>query len=293
MAKINQRLLAAIKSKTSLSQRQIYARIQQTASDQFLPRHLAAIKVAADAGVTINKYATSDELAELRRAGSPVAPPTVQLENTEGAARRGATAKVKTPNKGRRVVPNQVFVVHGRDRVAKDAVFGFLRSIGIKPIEWNSAIAMTKKATPYVGEILDAAFSKARAVVVLLTPDDWAQLREDLVLPSDPAFEKRRMGQARPNVLFEAGMAFSSHPDRTVLAQIGSIRPFSDTAGRHVVHMSDEAEKRMELATKLRNAGCDVDLSGTDWLSEGDFSDPELRIPPQHSTKQRATKRVQ
>jgi predicted nucleotide-binding protein len=287
MAKINQRLLGEIKKKTGLRLAQVYARIKQAAASELLPRHLAAIKVAADAGVTINKYASGNELAELRRAGAPVTPPAIQIAPTASDSRPGVSKSNRSSIR-RKAVPNSAFVVHGRDRIAKDAVFSFLRAVGIKPIEWNAAIGMTKKATPYIGDILDAAFSNARAVVVLLTPDDWAQLREDLVLPSDPAFEKRRMGQARPNVLFEAGMAFSSHPDRTVLVQIGTIRPFSDTAGRHVVHMSGDAEKRRELATKLKNAGCNVDLEGTDWLSAGNFSDPEMREPPRRSKQRRS-----
>ena len=67
-------------------------------------------------------------------------------------------------------------------------------------------------------------------------------------------------------------MAFGGNPNSTVLVQFGQIRPFSDIAGRHVVHLDNSAERRRELATKLANAGCDVDLSGLDWLSEGDFS---------------------
>ena len=39
-----------------------------------------------------------------------------------------------------------------------------------------------------------------------------------------------------------------------------------------MVHLDNSAEKRRELATKLANAGCDVNLSGIDWLSEGNLS---------------------
>ena len=138
---------------------------------------------------------------------------------------------------------------------------------------------MSGKPAPYVQEILNAAFSKARAIVVLLTPDDLAQLRLDLLSPSDKPYERVLTGQARPNVLFEAGMAFATHPDRTVLLQLGNVREFSDVAGRHVVHMSNEYAKRQELATKLGNAGCDVDRSGTEWVSAGDFTDPQARTP--------------
>ena len=57
MADINPTLLAAIIKKTGLQRAQVYVRIKQTASNELLPRHLAAIRVAADVGLTINKYA--------------------------------------------------------------------------------------------------------------------------------------------------------------------------------------------------------------------------------------------
>jgi hypothetical protein len=131
---------------------------------------------------------------------------------------------------------------------------------------------MTGRPSPYVGEILDAAFSKAVAVVVLFSPDDEAKLRSEFLKPSDDQHERSLTGQPRPNVLFEAGMAFGSKPDKTVLVQVGHMRPFSDIAGRHVVHLSDSPESRQELATKLESAGCIVDLSGSDWLREGRFA---------------------
>ena len=279
MAKINRHLLAAIISKTGLGNAQVYARIKRAASDEFLPRHLAAIKVGAEAGVTINKYATPDELAQLRLAGSPVTPP-VSAALTILAGGKGHTkTRTKAAKQTGKIAPNSVFVVHGRDHVAREATFAFLRAVGVKPIEWTSAIAMTKKPAPYVGDILDAVFSKARAIVVLLTPDDLAQLRPDLLSPNDKPYERVLTGQARPNVLFEAGMAFATHPDRTVLLQLGNVREFSDVAGRHAVHMSNEYAKRQELATKLENAGCEVDRSGTEWVSAGDFTDPQARTP--------------
>lgn len=278
MAQINSKLLTGIMEKTGLSRAQVYERIKQTASSEYLPRHLAAIRFGASVGLTINRYATPEELSQLRQAGTPVAPPnfTPVVNHPQPAAGKAAARR---SSKGGRTIPNQVFVVHGRDLAAKDATFAFLRSVGIKPIEWNAAIAMSKRPAPYIGQILEAGFANARAVVVLFTPDDLAKLRPDLLLPSDPPFERREAGQARPNVLFEAGMAFSSHPDKTVMLQLGSLRPFSDIIGRHVVHMSNNPAKRQELATKLSNAGCDVDTSGTDWLSAGDFTDPEARRP--------------
>jgi predicted nucleotide-binding protein len=278
MASINAQLLKAIMDSTGLSRAQTYARIKQVASSEYLPRNLAAIKVGAEAGVTINRYVSADELAQLRSAGSPVAPPAaVQSSPNANGTRRRISRKVTTRNASK--TPNSVFVVHGRDQTARAAMFAFLRSISVKPIEWTSALAMSKKGAPYIGDILAAAFARARAIVVLMTPDDLAQLRPDLLTPSDKPYERTLTGQARPNVLFEAGMAFATHPDRTVLVQLGNIREFSDVGGRHVVHMANDYAKRQELVTKLKNAGCDVDTTGTDWVTAGEFLDPQSRAP--------------
>ena len=65
----------------------------------------------------------------------------------------------------------EVFVVHGRNAAARDAMFEFLRSLDLHPLEWSEAVSTTGKPSPYISEILDAAFSRAHAVVVLLTPD--------------------------------------------------------------------------------------------------------------------------
>ncbi len=86
--------------------------------------------------------------------------------------------------------PSHVFVVHGRDHKARDAFFAFLTAIGLRPIEWSRAITLTKKANPFIGEILDAAFSNAQAVLVLLTPDDEARLRQDFHGSNDPIYER-------------------------------------------------------------------------------------------------------
>lgn len=165
----------------------------------------------------------------------------------------------------------EIFVVHGRDIGARDALFQFLRAIDLHPSEWSEAVRGTGKASPYIGEILDAAFSRAHAVVVLLTPDDEARLRDEFQVEGDPPHETELSGQARPNVLFEAGMAMSRAEDRTVLIEIGRLRPFSVVGGRHVIRLDNSSQRRQELALRLQTAGCPVNLSGTDWHTAGDF----------------------
>lgn len=169
--------------------------------------------------------------------------------------------------------PKTVFVVHGRNMVARDALFQFLRAIGLRPLEWSQAVKLTGRGAPYIGEILDHAFAAAQAVVVLLTPDEITYLRREYSRDdADPDFAPA--AQARPNVLFEAGMAFGRHPDRTILIEFGEVRPFSDIAGRHSIRLDESAETRKELAERLRTAECDVDLTGANWLTAGDLTPP-------------------
>jgi predicted nucleotide-binding protein len=178
----------------------------------------------------------------------------------------GATRTVGDPE------PRKVFVVHGRNLKARDALFAFLRSIELNPLEWSEAVKATGATNPYVGEVLNVAFSRAQAVVVLMTPDDEARLRERFVQSSDPPHETDPTPQARPNVLFEAGMAMGRCPERTVLVELGTLRPFSDIGGRHVVRLDNSGPRRQELADRLKTAGCPVSLAGTDWHTQGDFS---------------------
>ncbi len=167
--------------------------------------------------------------------------------------------------------PSRVFVVHGRDENLRRSLFDFLRAIGLKPIEWSQAIEMTGTPSPYIGDVLDSALQRAQAVIVLLTGDDEARLREEFVSPDDPPYEREFIPQPRLNVLFEAGLALGRYPQRTVLVQAGRFKPFSDLAGRYTIRLRNSTRARQELAQRLQRAGCPVDLSGTDWQDAGSF----------------------
>lgn len=170
-------------------------------------------------------------------------------------------------------IARKVFVVHGRNEPARAAVFTFLRSIGLEPIEWNHARSLTGKASPYIGEILTAAFDAAQAVVVLQTPDEVAYLVPQLTHEGDPDCDPH--AQPRPNVMFEAGIAMGRDESRVVLVEFGSVQAFSDVHGRHVVRLDNSVGKRQDLAVRLRDAGCSVQLDGNDWHTAGDLTPPE------------------
>ena len=202
----------------------------------------------------------------------------------------GSERETSTPSAEERAItanPTEVFVVHGRNGEARDAMFSFLRFIGLKPLEWSVAVQATGRPSPHTSEILDAALGRAQAIVVLFTPDDVAKLKKQFQGTGEPPHETNLTGQARPNVLFEAGMAMGRAENNTVLVELGELRPFSDNAGRNVIRLNNSTQRRQDLAYRLSLAGCPIDLEGTDWHTAGDFDaaiaeDPtEVEEPPE------------
>jgi hypothetical protein len=154
--------------------------------------------------------------------------------------------------------PKKVFVVHGRDDNLRRDFFAFLRALDLKPLEWSEALKLTKKASPYIGEVLDQAFDNAQAIAVLLTPDDEVRLISELWSPDEDESEKEFRLQPRPNVF----------------------KAFSDVAGRHVIRLTDSPENRQDVAERLQTAGCSVSTSGRDWMKQGKFSINRDKVPP-------------
>jgi predicted nucleotide-binding protein len=261
-------LFDAIKKKTGRSRSAIYRMIADQAGRLSVRPDVAALEVASRTGVNFQRFASEEQLEKLREARMAVgrdsvatAPPIVSAARARGKGRQ----KPKGPGK-------HVMIVHGRNDKIRKAMFDFIRSLGLEPIEWNTAVKWTKQASPYVGDVLRKAFERASAVVVILTPDDDAVLKKQFQHKHDESWEKKLTGQARPNVLFEAGMAFGTHPSQTVMVEFGKCRPFTDTQGRLVVRMNDTAAKRKDLVDRLAAAGCEVDTSTNAWMEAGDFS---------------------
>lgn len=196
------------------------------------------------------------------------------ITGSPGSKRESIVTSKPLPRPDGRV--REVFVVHGRDSRNRNAMFDFLNSLDLRPLEWSEVVVRTGKTAPYIGEVLDVAFSKAHAVVVVFTPDDEARLRRKFVTEDDTAEETQLSGQARPNVLFEAGMAMGRSAERTVLVEIGRLRPFSDIAGRHVIRFDGSTEGRQALAQRLQAAGCPASLAGLHWQKAGNFEISEL-----------------
>src|SRR6185369_8896119 len=173
MAPINPELLKKIQAKLDVSQNRAYGLIAEKANASYLPRHLAAVALAGDLGININKaaYATDQERLQISAArGSSPSPRAAASSAPAPSARRpGRVPRRPSKPSAPKRKSNSVMVVHGRNLPVRDAMF-----------------------------------AKAAAVVVLLTADDEARLKKEFRKSSDAAFEKTLTGQARPNVLFEA-----------------------------------------------------------------------------------------
>jgi predicted nucleotide-binding protein len=209
--------------------------------------------------------AVVERIAEFHRAvekalpaqlelGSDIEAPSVASEL--GGRHRLDSSRFTMPLLPRK--PNDIFLVQGRDVKATEGLKAVLRAADLRPIEWEEARRWTGRPMPYTLQVLEAAFDRVGAVVVLFTPDDRVKLREELLSDEDPDHERDGGFQARPNVLVEAGMALALHRNRTVIVEIGKgMRPTTDLEGLNVVRFNGDAASRAKLIGRLRDCGCE------------------------------------
>lgn len=280
MATINQNLLQAIADKQGISIKATYPQITKVVHETFLERELAALVLASRLHINIRKYSTHAQRDEIRNylTGGGGNSHVSALPPRASVVLPVSNRKAKSAKK-KRTKDNSVFVVHGRDDALRKSMFEFLRALGLNPMEWSAAVETARGANPYVGDVIEAAMAKVQAVVVLFSPDEVAHLKEQFWGPEDKRGDGKPAGQARPNVLFEAGLALGAHPEKTVIVQVGKVRPFSDIAGKHLIRLTNDTARRNELANRLAKIGCDVNRVGNDWMTSGVFepSEPKPR----------------
>src|ERR1700733_3787664 len=132
MPKINQQLLDRLMSKLSVSSPRIYQIIAEKASDTLLDRHLAALVVASENGVNIQKYSTPDERAQIRGSLRPSSGGFNASQQSQTAPppepRVGVRVRARDRRKVAKAKDNSVFVVHGRNDMLRRSLFDFLRA---------------------------------------------------------------------------------------------------------------------------------------------------------------------
>jgi len=92
-------------------------------------------------------------------------------------------------------------------------------------------------------EIIQAGLRKARAVVVIMSGDDLAHLRDDLNHKQET---------------LELGWPWRSYPGRILLISTGTLRRVTDFEGLNDLEYSDSDAFRDALEARLKDAGCAV-----------------------------------
>jgi predicted nucleotide-binding protein len=224
------------------------------------------------------------DLVRTRRVGELAGQELSQAEREDPPAVGAAAPSAGTVHPAADDIRRKVFVVYGRDTGLVDRFYDLLRAVDLRPLEWETLVRAGGSATPQITEVVAAAPHLAQATLVLLTPDDIVELHSDFHRPDDLAHERGRMGQARPNVLFEMGLALMAYPKQTVIVEVGYLRPVSDLSGLVVTRFDGSVQSIRRVIGRLEVAGCVVDTSALDWLNPDRFADLRtyLRGPDTH-----------
>ncbi|POH64537.1 MULTISPECIES: TIR domain-containing protein [Cryobacterium] len=166
-----------------------------------------------------------------------------------------------------------VFVVKGRDQEAYEALEAFLMALDLRIVTWDDAVRECGGGTPSTLDIVRAGIRLANAVVVLMTPDDLGQVKGEFSQQNDDSREGRLTGQARQNVIFEAGWAMALDQDHVVLVRVGEVRKLRDIDGLNYLNLSGDISSRKSLIGRLRNCHLDVDDAGERGRTAGTFPD--------------------
>jgi hypothetical protein len=122
VAKINQALLQRLANKLGVSGTRIYQLLQKVSVDNRVPRHLGALLLAGNNGISVQKYASPAELAELRGIPSHTSVTAASTTNRSTPIHSQRASPKRRP----KTKENTVFVVHGRDSKLRDSMYELL-----------------------------------------------------------------------------------------------------------------------------------------------------------------------
>lgn len=143
---------------------------------------------------------------------------------------------------------NAVFIVHGHDEAAKEAVARFIMRFGLRPI----ILAEEPNSGRTIIEKLEAS-SKVGFAVVLLTADDIGAAKSDV---------DNLKPRARQNVILELGYFVGKLGRERVCALYRTgIEIPSDYHGVAYVPLDEQGAWRLALAREMKTAGLNVDLN--------------------------------
>ncbi|MFC5931619.1 hypothetical protein D6T64_05275 [Cryobacterium melibiosiphilum] len=220
--------------------------------------------------------ASSDLFANLDYDLSAVVqPPRAKEARQERQFKRPGTSAPMPPEPHAPETQRTVFVVRGRDQAAYDALASLLIALDLRIVTWDDAARACGGGTPHTLDIVRAGIRSATAVVVLMTPDDLGRVQPDFHQSNDDAREAKESGQARQNVVFEAGWAMALDQDHVVLVKVGNVRSLSDIDGLNYVNLRGDISSRRQLIGRLKSCGLAVNDNGEVWRTIGSFPEQD------------------
>ncbi|MBA4767513.1 MAG: nucleotide-binding protein [Porphyrobacter sp.] len=173
-------------------------------------------------------------------------PAKSNLAATVEAVFGGAPAKTADPNGG------MIFVVHGRDHVARDQLELVLRRLGLEPfvlqVTGGGGDTLIEALEKQIGKSAQSSFG-----IVLATPDDLGYLKTETQEDAKP--------RARQNVIMEMGMLLASLTrKRCAILQKGFVEMPSNMGGVITIPFNDHVREAVpKLVQRLQEAGFKLD----------------------------------
>ena len=149
----------------------------------------------------------------------------------------------------------KIFIVHGRDMGAVQKLREFIEQAGYVPQTFDDVRGWLKGA-PSVQAVVKHGLDGASAAIVFLTPDQLSFL--DPRLRQSP--QERHTWESRPNVMFEAGMAYQLAQERTIFVGLRGVTIPSDLSGIDIIYFDtltgpSALRSRLEATIARRSLG--------------------------------------
>ena len=155
-----------------------------------------------------------------------------------------------TPNTSKAPMDkSKVFIVHGHDEAAQQAVARFVEKIGLEAIILHEQASSGKTIIEKIEEYTNVGFG-----IVLYTPCDVGALQGQEKDDLKP--------RARQNVVFEHGYLIGKIGRENVCALVkGNIETPNDISGVVYIKMEGEKEWKYKVADEMKESGYNVDLT--------------------------------
>lgn len=164
------------------------------------------------------------------------------LKSTGGILKPNTSETQSTPSD-----KNKVFIVHGRDNLAKTQAARFVEKLGFEAIILHEQVSSGKTIIEKIEAHTNVGFA-----IILYTPCDIGGLAND----------KNQEPRARQNVVFEHGYFIGKLGRNNVCALVkGNVETPNDISGVVYVPLDDHDAWQVKIAKEMRNSGYAVDMN--------------------------------